>query len=61
MTPDEVRALQGQVVSVALVDQTRVDEGTVLGEIAGEMLWLHSNGEDRFIDLVDVVDVWVSF
>jgi hypothetical protein len=60
MVLDDVRAMQGRVVSVALSDHSRLDEVTVLGVIDCDTLWLHSGGHDVFLPASMVVGVWQS-
>jgi hypothetical protein len=52
--------LQGQTVSVALVDGSRIDEAALVsvGRSRACTLWLFSNGADVFVPLAEVVDVW---
>jgi hypothetical protein len=55
-----IRSFEGQTVSVALADGTRLD-GCRL--VAGcrhgtRTLWLYENGEDRFVPVDTVVDLW---
>ena len=52
--------LEGRQVSVALHDGTRIDDSSLVssGRRHARTLWLFSNGEDVFVPLDDVVDVW---
>jgi hypothetical protein len=52
--------LQGQTVSVALADGSRIDEATLVsvGRWRTGMLWLYSNGADVFVPFADIVDLW---
>jgi hypothetical protein len=52
--------LQGQTVSVALTDGSRIDEATLVsaGGSRARTLWLYSNGADLFVPVADVVDLW---
>lgn len=56
----QARGLQGQPVSVALADGSRIDDAALVsvGRDTAGTLWLYSNGEDIFVALADVVDVW---
>lgn len=52
--------LEGQSVSVALADGSRIDEATLVsvGRAKARTLWLYSNGADLFVAFSDIVDVW---
>ena len=52
--------LEGRRVSVALHDGTRIDDSSLVssGRSRARTLWLFANGEDVFVPLDDVVDVW---
>jgi hypothetical protein len=54
---DDLRSLQGRRVSVALVDQSCIDDGFVLG-VDADSVWLDTSGTETFVSLDDVVDVW---
>ncbi len=58
MTLDEVLPLQGRHVSVALVNQSRLDDVILEGVVEDGQLWLHCDGEDVFVALQDVLDLW---
>jgi hypothetical protein len=52
--------LEGQAVSVALADGSRIDDAALVsvGRGTSGTLWLHWNGADLFVSLADVIDVW---
>lgn len=54
------RALQGQRVSVALTDGSRIDDCRLVAATGGRVrqLWLFAGGEDVFVDSALVADVW---
>jgi hypothetical protein len=47
-------------VSVALRDGTRIDDSNLVssGRRRANTIWLFANGEDVFVPVEDVVDVW---
>jgi hypothetical protein len=55
-----LQLLEGQQVSVALRNGSRIDDCQLVsaGRAATTTLWLFSNGSDVFVSLGDVVDVW---
>jgi hypothetical protein len=55
-----LQLLEGQQVSVALRNGSRIDDCQLVsaGRAATTTLWLFSNGSDVFVALGDVVDVW---
>jgi hypothetical protein len=56
----KIRELQGRQVSVALVDGSRIDDCQLVsaGHKGLRSLWLFANGEDHFVALDAVRDVW---
>jgi hypothetical protein len=56
----QAHELEGQSVSVALVDGSRIDDATLVsaGRSRTPTLWLYANGADLFVALADVVEVW---
>jgi hypothetical protein len=52
--------LQGQNVSVALADGSRIDDATLVsvGRSRARTLWLYSNGADMFVAASAIVDLW---
>ncbi len=60
MTPQqqrELRKLEGRVVHLALADGSRMDE-VGLVSLGRQTVWVFSNGEDRFLPVADVIEVW---
>ena len=55
-----LQVLEGRQVSVALRDGCRIDDCQLVSapRARTETLWLFSNGDDVFVSLSDVVDVW---
>ena len=53
-------SLQGDTVSVALADGSRIDEAMLVsvGRSTTGTLWLYSNGADVFVPFADIVDLW---
>ena len=60
MTSSSLHGLEGQQVSVALRNGSRIDDCQLVSapRARTETLWLFSNGDDLFVSLADVVDVW---
>jgi hypothetical protein len=60
MTSKSLQVLEGRQVSVALRDGCRIDDCQLVSapRARAATLWLFSNGDDVFVDLSDVVDVW---
>jgi hypothetical protein len=60
MTTTTLHGLEGRQVSVALRNGNRIDDcQLVCAPRAGTAtLWLYSNGDDVFVSVTDVVDVW---
>ena len=56
----EIRALQGRQVGVALTDGTRLDDATLVSACAGPdgTLWLFCAGADVFVPAAAVLDAW---
>jgi hypothetical protein len=55
-----LKSMEGRQVSVALRDGGRIDDCQLVssGRCRLGSLWLFSNGEDVFVPLSDVIDVW---
>jgi hypothetical protein len=55
-----LRLIEGQRVSIALRDGTRIDDCDLVssGRNRLDNLWLFVNGEDVFVARSDVVDLW---
>jgi hypothetical protein len=63
MSPDQISRLmllEGRQVGVALIDGTRIDDAQLVSSGRGRVrtLWVFTNGEDAFVPLLAVVDVW---
>lgn len=58
MRIENLRALQGRHINLAMADRTCMDGAVLQGVIDGGRLWLHADGGDVFVDLADVLDVW---
>ena len=52
--------LEGRQVSVALSNGCRIDDCQLVSapRAGAPTLWLFSNGDDVFVTLADVVDIW---
>ncbi len=60
MTAEEklgLRRLEGHKVHLALIDGSRIDDADLVSA-RGTTLWLFSNGEDAFVLVDEVIDVW---
>ena len=53
----ELRRFEGSSVNLALSDGSRLD-GVSLVSARGMTLWVFAGGEDRFVPVTAVVDVW---
>ena len=53
----EVRRLEGRTVNLALVGGSRLDS-VELVSIRRSTCWVFVNGEDLFVPVDDVLDVW---
>jgi hypothetical protein len=60
MTNSDFYGLEGRQVSVALGNGSRIDDCQLVSapRAGANTLWLFSNGDDVFVTLSDVVDVW---
>lgn len=54
---ERLRGLQGRMVHLALADGSRIDDA-VLMSAGSRTVWVFLNGEDRFITVHDLIDVW---
>jgi hypothetical protein len=56
----QLRSLEGRRVNVALSDGSRIDDCELvsIGRNGISSIWLFTNGEDAFVTLDDVVDLW---
>ena len=55
----KLRGLEGRTVHLALVDGSRLDD-VALVSARSRTVWVFTNGEDTFVPITDVVDVWES-
>jgi hypothetical protein len=57
---DRIRSFEGQTVSLALIDGTRLDDCQLVSACpsGAATLWLYENGSDRFVPVDNVVDLW---
>ncbi len=55
-----IRALEGRHVGLALSDGSRIDDCELVSAGRHEVgtLWVFTNGEDTFVPLRDVLDLW---
>ncbi len=53
----ELLRLEGRTVSLALADGSRLDDVSLVSAGSGTV-WVFANGEDRFIPVGQVIDVW---
>jgi hypothetical protein len=55
-----LHSIEGRQVSIALRDGTRLDDCNLVsgGRNRIDNLWLFANGEDVFVALEDVAEVW---
>ena len=60
MTRSRLHGLEGRRVSVALRNGCRIDDCQLVSapRAGAPTLWLFSNGDDVFVTLADVVDIW---
>jgi hypothetical protein len=60
MTSSSFHGLEGRQVSVALRNGNRIDDCQLVSapRARAETVWLFSNGDDVFVSLADVIDVW---
>jgi hypothetical protein len=49
--------LEGRTVHISLADGSRLDE-VVLVSARRSTVWVFANGEDSFLPVEDVIDVW---
>jgi hypothetical protein len=49
-------------VSVALADGSRIDDAELVsvGRARSRTLWLFSNGDDLFVPVDDVIELWAA-
>ncbi len=60
MTSSTLQVLEGRQVSVALRNGCRIDDCQLVSapRARTETLWLFSNGDDVFVSVTDVIDIW---
>jgi hypothetical protein len=60
MTTNDLHVLEGRQVSVALRNGSRIDDCQLVSapRARTETMWLFSNGDDLFVSVTDVLDVW---
>ena len=60
MTSSSLHGLEGRQVSVALRNGSRIDDCQLVSapRAQTETMWLFSNGDDLFVSVTDVLDVW---
>jgi hypothetical protein len=60
MTSSSLHGLEGRQVSVALRNGCRIDDCQLVSapRARAETVWLFSNGDDVFVSLADVIDIW---
>lgn len=58
--PNELRELEGRHICVALDDGSRIDDCELVsaGRGPSRTLWIFAQGDDAFIPLTNVVEVW---
>jgi hypothetical protein len=56
----DLRALEGRSISLSLVDGSRIDDCQLVsaGRHRSRTIWIFADGQDRFVPIPDVVDVW---
>ena len=52
-----LRSLEGRKIRLALLDGSRIDDADLVSA-RGSTLWLFSNGEDAFVRVDEVLEVW---
>ena len=63
MTANDLHGLEGRRVSVALRNGSRIDDCQLVSAPRAQRtgsVWLFSNGDDLFVSVTDVLDVWES-
>ena len=60
MTSKSLQGLEGRQVSVALRNGNRIDDCQLVSapRASTATVWLFSNGDDLFVSLADVIDIW---
>jgi hypothetical protein len=59
---NDLRALEGRRVSLALVDGSRIDDCELVsaGRDRLRTIWVFADGTDRFLPVANVIDIWES-
>ena len=52
-----LRTFEGRFVHVSLADGSRIDDVSLVSA-GSRTLWVFFNGQDAFIPMRDVIDVW---
>lgn len=60
MTSNELHVLEGRQVSVALRNGSRIDDCQLVSapRAGTETVWLFTNGDDLFVSVTDLLEVW---
>ena len=60
MTSRSLQGMEGRQVSVALRNGNRIDDCQLVSapRASTATVWLFSNGDDLFVSLADVIDIW---
>ena len=56
----QLRSLEGHRVNVSLADGSRIDDCQLISTARNRRprLWLYTNGQDLFVALDEIADVW---
>jgi hypothetical protein len=56
----DLRELEGHRIGLALSDGSRIDdcELVAVGRPRGDRLWVHTNGADTFVPMIQIADFW---
>jgi len=59
-TRKKLRQFEGRQVNLALIDGSRIDDAALVssGRGATTTLWIHTNRQDAFIPMSDIIEVW---
>lgn len=55
----ELHRFEGSSINLALADGSRLDDVSLISA-RGVTLWIFDGGEDRFVPVATVIDVWPS-
>ncbi len=53
----KLQQLEGRAVHISLVDGSRLDEVSLVSA-RRSTLWIFANGEDTFVPVEQVIDIW---